>query len=66
MAVTFGLARPCFGQTIALNRATLEKIGGMEQFADHLAEDHALGEAVRRSGYRVAIPSIAIDGMATW
>jgi len=60
MAITFGLARPCFGQTIALNRATLEKIGGMEQFADHLAEDHALGEAVRRSGYRVAIPSIAI------
>ncbi|WP_409333811.1 bacteriohopanetetrol glucosamine biosynthesis glycosyltransferase HpnI [Burkholderia sp. Bp8963] len=51
-----GLARPCFGQTIAITRATLDEIGGLAQFAHHLAEDHALGEAVRGIGASVAIP----------
>lgn len=60
LAINFGLARPCFGQTIALKRAMLERIGGLERFSDHLAEDHALGEAVRQAGGRVAIPSITI------
>lgn len=35
------LARPCFGQTIAMRRAMLDAIGGLAQFAHHLAEDHA-------------------------
>ncbi|MGU7771487.1 bacteriohopanetetrol glucosamine biosynthesis glycosyltransferase HpnI [Burkholderia sp. MR1-5-21] len=51
-----GLARPCFGQTIAITRATLDEVGGLAQFAHHLAEDHALGEAVRGIGASVAIP----------
>ena len=42
-----GLAKPCFGSTMALRKATLEKIGGFEAFADHLADDNAIGEAVR-------------------
>jgi len=58
--VGLGLARPCFGQTIAMRRETLEKIGGFGQFVDHLAEDHAIGEAVRSAGGRVAIPAFAI------
>lgn len=53
-------ARPCFGQTIALSRAMLERIGGLAQFAHHLAEDHALGEAVRRTGARVAVPPFTV------
>ena len=60
-ALSLGLARPCFGQTIAMSRSMLEKIGGLKQFADHLAEDHALGEAVRSAGHRVAIPSLVIS-----
>ncbi|MFC5431113.1 bacteriohopanetetrol glucosamine biosynthesis glycosyltransferase HpnI [Paraburkholderia denitrificans] len=59
--LAIGLARPCFGQTIAMTRATLERIGGLVQFAHHLAEDHALGEAVRRTGASVAIPPFTVQ-----
>lgn len=60
MGLALGLARPCFGQTIATHRATLEKIGGFGQFAHLLAEDNAIGEAVRKVGKKVAIPPIAV------
>jgi ceramide glucosyltransferase len=60
--VTLGLAHPCFGQTIAMRRETLERIGGFAPpFASLLAEDHAIGEAVRRTGGRVAIPPFTIS-----
>lgn len=55
MALSFGLATPCFGATIAMRRGMLKSIGGLSAFADCLAEDYAIGEAVRASGYRVAI-----------
>ncbi|ACR30826.1 bacteriohopanetetrol glucosamine biosynthesis glycosyltransferase HpnI [Burkholderia glumae] len=55
------LARPCFGQTIAMRRATLEAIGGLAAFAHHLAEDHAIGEAVRGIGATVAVPPLLVD-----
>jgi ceramide glucosyltransferase len=58
--LALGLARPCFGQTIAMRRATLEKIGGFTPFVRHLAEDHAIGEAVRMIGEKVAIPPFTI------
>jgi ceramide glucosyltransferase len=59
--LALGLARPCFGQTIAMRRATLEKIGGFMPFVHHLAEDHAIGEAVRMNGEKVAIPPFTIS-----
>jgi len=59
--LTLGLAKPCMGPTIAMRRATLEKIGGFEQFAHHLAEDHAIGQAVRMAGENVAIPPFSIS-----
>jgi ceramide glucosyltransferase len=59
--LAIGRARPCFGQTIAMTRETLARIGGLAQFAHHLAEDHAVGEAVRRSGATVAIPPITVQ-----
>ena len=55
-----GLARPCFGSTIALRRETLEAIGGFEAFLDRLADDNAMGEAVRAAGMRVAIPHFVV------
>lgn len=55
------LARPCFGQTIAMRRAMLDAIGGLAQFAHHLAEDHAIGEAVRARGARVVVPPFAVE-----
>jgi len=51
-----GLARPCMGSTIAMRRATLDAIGGFERFRDLLADDHAIGMAVRELGLRVTVP----------
>ena len=48
------VTKPCFGATIALRRATLERIGGFGAFADELADDYAIGAAVRAAGYEVA------------
>ena len=59
-ALTLGLARPCFGSTIAMPRAILVRIGGLQAFADHLADDYAIGEAVRAAGYQVAIPRFSV------
>jgi ceramide glucosyltransferase len=55
-----GLAKPCFGSTIALRRDTLEAIGGFAIVADELADDYALGAAVRQRGLAVAIPPFTI------
>lgn len=55
-----GLARPCFGSTIAMHRSTLSRIGGFESVADCLADDYAMGEAVRALGYDVSITSFAL------
>jgi ceramide glucosyltransferase len=59
--LALGLARPCFGQTIAMRRDTFDKIGGFAPFAHHLAEDHAIGEAVRAIGEKVVIPPFPIS-----
>jgi ceramide glucosyltransferase len=61
IGLALGLARPCFGQTIAMRRDTLEKIGGFAPFVKHLAEDHAIGEAVRMIGQKVVIPPFTIS-----
>jgi ceramide glucosyltransferase len=52
VAVGVGLkmATPCMGSTVALRRETLERIGGFAAFADQLADDYAIGAAVRASG----------------
>lgn len=54
-------AQPCMGSTIAIRRETLLQIGGFERFADVLADDHALGEAVVGLGKTIALPPILLD-----
>jgi ceramide glucosyltransferase len=54
-AVSLGLAKPCSGATIAVRRSTLDRIGGFGAFADALADDHAIGLAVREAGYEVVM-----------
>lgn len=58
--LALGLARPCFGSTIAMHRSTLSRIGGFESVADCLADDYAIGESVRALGYDVSITSFAL------
>ena len=59
-ALALGLARPCFGSTIAIGRSLLSRIGGLAAFADQLADDYEIGQAVRRAGHEVAIPAFTI------
>src|ERR1700722_3435166 len=60
LGLALGLARPCLGATIALSRETLSRIGGFEAVANQLADDYALGNAVRRVGLEVVIPPMLV------
>jgi ceramide glucosyltransferase len=60
VGLKLGMARPSFGSTIALRRQMLAQIGGFQAFAEHLADDNAMGEAVRRTGAKVAIPAMLV------
>ena len=57
---SIGMAQPCFGSTIALTRTTLDKIGGFEALADHLADDFEIGRRVRATGARIATPPMTV------
>jgi len=59
-SATAGLVRPCMGSTIALTRDTLDRIGGFAAFADILADDYAIGDAVARLGLTVALPPMLV------
>lgn len=59
-ALSLGLTQPCFGSTIAMYRRTLTDIGGLLRFADCLADDNAIGKAVRSIGFDVAIPPFSV------
>lgn len=60
VANALGLADPCFGSTLALRLETLDRIGGFQAFADCLADDYAMGEAVKGIGLDVVIPSFTV------
>jgi ceramide glucosyltransferase len=69
VGLKLGLARPCFGSTIAMQRETLDRIGGLAPFAHQLADDYAIGEAVRGLGLRVAVPPLVVEHICsepTW
>ena len=65
LGLASGLARPCFGSTIALKRSTLDAIGGFAAFADRLDDDYAIGAAVRERGDAVAIPPFTVAHLCT-
>lgn len=58
--VTLKMARPCIGATIALRRSTLEAVGGFEAIKDQLADDYALGEAVRGLGMQAVLADFTV------
>jgi len=51
------------GHTMAVPRAVLEKIGGFQNFLNHLADDYELGHRVSRLGLRVSVPPLLLDCM---
>jgi ceramide glucosyltransferase len=64
LALAGRLAQPCFGSTIALRRDTLAAIGGFEAIADDLADDYAVGAAVRRLGLSVVVPPLVVGHLS--
>lgn len=55
---SFGRARGCYGATMALRAETLERIGGFRALSVLLADDHALGAAVRQLGLRIVVAPV--------
>ncbi len=53
-----GRANGSYGATMALRTETLARIGGFRALAGLLADDHALGAAVRRLGLRVVVAPV--------
>lgn len=64
VADALGIGAGCFGATMALKRTTLEAAGGLAALADMLADDYALGQAVRRLGLAVTLSPHLIDDIA--
>ena len=65
VGLRLGLAHPCTGATIAARAETLRRIGGFEVFSDRLADDYAIGQAVRELGFKVAVaPNLVGHGCA--
>ena len=63
VAAALGERNGCFGATIALRRDTLDAVGGLGAIAESLADDHALGAAVRRLGRRVVLSPHVVDNV---
>ena len=60
VGLSSGMATPCFGSTIAFHRGRLDAIGGFEAFRNVLADDYAIGAALRGKGLRIAIPRFLV------
>jgi len=63
LADAIGAGAGCFGASIGLRRDTLERIGGLGAIADELADDYALGAAVRRLGLRIELLPLIVDNV---
>ncbi|KVE25364.1 ceramide glucosyltransferase [Burkholderia singularis] len=55
-----GSSRFGFGATLALTRATLDKIGGFHALKDELADDYWLAELPRRFGLRTVLSEVIV------
>ena len=61
LAWLFGYGGYASGQTLCLRRETLQTIGGLQAIADHLADDHRMGELVRALGLRIELSPHVVD-----
>jgi len=55
-----GSTRFAFGATMALRRAVLESVGGVESLNDVLADDFWLGELVRQQGLQTVLSEVEV------
>jgi ceramide glucosyltransferase len=58
----FGYRSYVSGQTLCMRHSTLRAIGGLQVLADHLAEDHRLGQLVKGLNLEVELSPYVVDG----
>ncbi len=56
-----GVSRFCVGASTAIERTTLDEIGGLEDLADYLVEDYEMGRRIWSSGREVPILPYFVD-----
>jgi ceramide glucosyltransferase len=61
LAWLFGHESYASGQTLCFSRTTLDAIGGLENIANHLADDYRLGELIRGKGLRIVLSTYEIE-----
>lgn len=61
VARAIGRQDGCFGATMALRRETLNAVGGLAPLQDVLADDWALGAAIRRNEQRITLAARPVD-----
>jgi ceramide glucosyltransferase len=62
LAWLFGYRRYVSGQTMCMRKDTLAAIGGLHAIADHLADDHRLGELVSALGEHIVLSPYMVKG----
>jgi ceramide glucosyltransferase len=59
----FGDLAFCFGATMAVRRTVLNRFGGFEALAEHVADDYMLGHLTVRQGYRIALAPCVVENV---
>jgi len=49
------------GSTLAMSRAALEAIGGLESLVDYLADDFELGSRISKAGFEVVLIDLVVE-----
>lgn len=62
LAWLFGYQGYVSGQTLCMREDTLQAIGGLQSIANHLADDHRLGELVSALGLRIVLCPYLVEG----
>jgi ceramide glucosyltransferase len=60
-----GIGGGCFGATIAVRRAVLDRIGGFGRLRNELADDHRLGSAVRELGLNTVLSPYIVENIVS-
>jgi ceramide glucosyltransferase len=53
----------CFGATMAVRRGVLDRFGGFEALADHIADDYMLGHMTAEQGYKIALAPYVVENV---
>lgn len=61
VARSIGPIHFCFGASMSVRRAVLDRFGGFAALASHLADDYMLGHFVHQAGYRVALLDYTVE-----